>query len=435
MTPAEHSASPPAGHGPRATGHAATARLSSTVLVLGVASFLTDLSSEMIFPLLPIFLTTVLAAGPRALGVIEGFAESTASLLKVVSGVWTDRTRRRKPLVVLGYSLAGVARPLIAFAAAWPTVLALRIGDRIGKGIRTSPRDALIADVTPGDLRGRAYGLHRAFDHAGAVAGPLVAAALLHWGGLSIRQVFLLAAVPAALVILVLTLGVREPAAAPAASDASSGTEPGRLGLPYRRLLLAIVVFTLGNSTDAFLLLRLGEVGLAPPLVAAVWSALHVVKSGTTYLGGRLSDRLGRRPMVIAGWLVYAAVYLAFAVVAAPVALVATFMVYGVHFGLTEPVEKAWVAELAPASLRGRAFGWYHGAIGFAALPASLLFGLLWQAFGSAAAFITGAALALVASGLLLRVPGSPRARLDSGTEAALRPRSLSGGSPCAVQP
>jgi len=389
-------------------------RLSATVLVLGAASFLTDLSSEMIFPLLPIFLTTVLAAGPRALGVIEGFAESTASLLKVVSGVWTDRTRRRKPLVILGYSLAGVARPLIALATAWPTVLALRIGDRIGKGIRTSPRDALIADVTPTALRGRAYGLHRALDHAGAVAGPLVAAALLQWAGLSIRQVFLLAAIPAAAVIVVLALGVREPARPAAAAATAPGLEGSRLGAPYRRLLLAIVVFTLGNSTDAFLLLRLGEVGLTPALVAAVWSLLHVVKSASTYFGGRLSDRFGRRPMVIAGWLVYAAVYLAFGTVAHPLALVATFMVYGVHFGLTEPVEKAWVAELAPATQRGRAFGWYHGAVGFAALPASLLFGLLWQAFGSAAAFATGAALALLASGLLLRVPGGHREALDS---------------------
>jgi MFS family permease len=419
MSGAASAGSGSSGHGRRATGHGSVGRLSTTVLVLGVASFLTDLSSEMIFPLLPVFLTTVLAAGPRALGVIEGFAESTASLLKVASGIWTDRTRRRKPLVVLGYSLSGAVRPLIALATAWPVVLALRVGDRIGKGTRTSPRDALIADVTPSDLRGRAYGLHRAFDHAGAVAGPLVAAALLQWGGLSIRQVFLLAAVPAALVILVLALGVREPASPPPAPAASAGAPAGRLGRSYRRLLLAIVVFTLGNSTDAFLLLRLGEAGLAPALVAAVWSALHVVKSGATYLGGRLSDRLGRRPMVIAGWLVYAIVYLAFAVVADTAALVATFLFYGVHFGLTEPVEKAWVAELAPAAMRGRAFGWYHGAIGFAALPASLLFGLLWQAFGSAVAFATGAALALVASGLLLRVPGSPRERLDTGTEAA----------------
>ena len=395
------------------------AKVSGTVVVLGAASFLTDLSSEMIFPLLPVFLTTVLGAGPRALGVIEGFAEATASLLKVASGVWTDRTRRRKPLVVFGYSASGAVRPLIALATTWPMVLALRIGDRVGKGIRTSPRDALIADVTPGDLRGRAFGLHRAFDHAGAVAGPLVAAALLHWGGLSVRQVFLLAAVPAALVVAVLVLGVREPAKAQPEANAAGDGRAGSLGLPYRRLLLAIVVFTLGNSTDAFLLLRLGEAGLTPALVAAAWSALHVVKSGTTYLGGRLSDRLGRRPMVIAGWLVYAAVYLAFAAVTDTVALVATFLIYGVHFGLTEPVEKAWVAEMAPASLRGRAFGWYHGAVGFAALPASLLFGVLWQAFGSATAFTTGAALALVATALLMRVPGPQRGKLDSTAAAA----------------
>jgi MFS family permease len=394
-------------------------RLSSTVLVLGVASFLTDLSSEMIFPLLPVFLTTVLAAGPRALGMIEGFAETTASLLKVASGAWTDRTRRRKPLVVIGYTLAGAARPLIGLAATWPAVLALRVGDRIGKGIRTSPRDALIADVTPEPLRGRAYGLHRAFDHGGAVAGPLVAAALLHWGGLDVRQVFLLAAVPAALVIVVLALAVREPehAAPPPRAAVAADT---RLGAPYKRLLLAIVVFTLGNSTDAFLLLRLADAGLAPALVAGVWSALHVVKSGTTYLGGRLSDRLGRRPMVIAGWLVYAAVYLAFGVISDTTLLVAAFLVYGIHFGLTEPVEKAWVAELAPPTARGRAFGWYHGAIGFAALPASVGFGIVWQQLGPLAAFAGGAVLALVAALLLLRVPASPPPRaVDTRTATA----------------
>ena len=398
---------------------AGAARLSTTVLVLGVASFLSDLSGEMIFPLLPVFLISVLGAGPRALGVIEGFAETTASLLKVASGAWTDRTRRRKPLVIAGYTLAGIARPLIGLAATWPAVLALRVGDRVGKGIRTSPRDALIADVTPEPLRGRAYGLHRAFDHGGAVAGPLVAAALLQWGGLEVRQVFLLAAVPAALVIAVLALAVREPEHEAAAPAAAPGADT-RLGGPYRRLLLAITVFTLGNSTDAFLLLRLADAGLAPALVAGVWSALHVVKSGTTYLGGRLSDRLGRRPMVIAGWLLYAAVYLSFGVVTDTTLLVVAFLVYGVHFGLTEPVEKAWVAELAPPALRGRAFGWYHGAIGFAALPASVLFGVVWQAFGSLAAFAGGAALALLASLLLLRVPAAPPARpVDTSPAAA----------------
>jgi len=384
-------------------------RLSNTVIALGVVSFLTDLSSEMIYPLLPVFLTSVLAAGPRALGVIEGAAESVASLLKVASGVWTDRTRRRKPFLIFGYGLAGIARPLIGLAATWPAVLGLRVTDRIGKGVRTSPRDALIADVTPAGLRGRAYGLHRAMDHAGAVAGPLVAAALLTLAGMDMRHVFLLAAIPAVLVIVVLLAGVREPqpAEVPAASPGGA-PDRARLGPSFWRLMLAVLVFTLGNSTDAFLLLRLGGAGLAPAVVALLWSAFHVVKSITTYCGGRLSDRLGRRPMVLGGWLVYAAVYVGFALIESLPALVATFLAYGLYFGLTEPVEKAWVAELAPAAHRGRAFGVYHGAIGLAALPASLLFGVLWQRFGSGAAFLTGAGLALAASALLLMVPAQP---------------------------
>ncbi len=363
----------------------------------------------MIYPLLPVFLTTVLAAGPRALGLIEGAAESVASLLKVISGVWTDRTHRRKPFVVFGYALAGIARPLIGLAGSWAAVLALRVTDRIGKGVRTSPRDALIADVTPAELRGRAYGLHRAMDHAGAVAGPLVAAALLTLGGLDLRHVFLLAAIPAALVIVALLAGVREPRTASDPQPPAVGPQTGTgLGPDFRRLMLAILVFTLGNSTDAFLLLRLGAAGMAPARIALLWSAFHVVKSIATYLGGRLSDRLGRRPMVLGGWLVYAAVYAGFAAFESTPALVATFLAYGLYFGLTEPVEKAWVAELAPAAQRGRAFGIYHGAIGLASLPASVLFGVLWQSFGAGAAFLTGAGLALAASLLLLAVPSRP---------------------------
>jgi MFS family permease len=385
--------------------------LPTAVLALGVVSFFTDVSSEMIYPLLPLFLASVLGAGPAALGVIEGVAESTAALLKVVSGRWSDRARRRKPLIVAGYGLAGAARPLIGLAGSWPAVLALRFADRIGKGLRTSPRDALIADVTPLERRGEAFGVQRAFDHAGAVVGPLVAAALLGWAGLSLRAVFLLAAIPAAVVIVVLLLAVHEPPRpAPAvAPGGSAGREPfgGRFGL----LLGAVVVFTLGNSTDAFLLLRLADAGVTPARVALLWSAFHVVKAAATWLGGRLSDRLGRRPMVTAGWLLYVAVYLAFATVSRPITLVAVFLAYGLYFGLTEPVERAWVVDLAPASRRGAALGLYHGAVGLAALPASVLFGLLWQRFGAPAAFFVGAGAALVATLLLLGVGAGKGAR------------------------
>ena len=378
-------------------------RLPGTVVALGVVSFFTDLSSEMIYPLLPVFLTTVLAAGPRALGVIEGVAETTAAGVKLLSGLWADRLRRRKPLVVAGYSLAGLVRPLIGLAGSWPSVLVLRFADRVGKGLRSSPRDALIADATPTERRGEAFGLQRALDHAGAVAGPLVAAALLAWAGLSLRTVFLLAAIPAAVVVVVLLAAVHEaPRQTTSASIAADAPAMRELGRPFFLVLAAVLLFTLGNSTDAFLLLRLADTGVSASGVALVWSAFHVVKMLATYAGGRLSDRWGRRPMVTAGWMVYATVYLAFAVVDSSPAVIATFLAYGLYFGLTEPVEKAWVADLVPERLRGTAFGLYHGTVGLAALPASLLFGLLWQRFGAPTAFATGAGLAAAASGLLL---------------------------------
>jgi MFS family permease len=395
---------------PRNGSNATKLTLPVTVVALGVVSLLTDLSSEMIYPLLPVFLTTVLGAGPQALGLIEGLAESTASLVKVASGRWSDRARRRKPFVVAGYSLAGAMRPLIGLAAGWPTVLLLRFADRAGKGLRTSPRDALIADATPPAQRGEAFGLQRSLDHAGAVAGPLVAAALLTFAGVSLRAVFLLAAVPAVAVVAVLVAWVRE---APRGTVGAPRNIMGawrELGRSFHVVLAALLVFTLGNSTDAFLLLRLSICGVSAAGVALLWSAFHVVKMFSTYACGRASDRLGRRRMVIAGWSIYAAVYFAFALVGSRTGVIATFLSYGLYYGLAEPVERAWVADLVPARLRGTAFGLYHGVIGLAALPASLLFGLLWQSFGAPTAFLTGAGLALVATVVLTLVPrGSPR--------------------------
>ncbi len=379
--------------------------LPRTVIALGAVSLFTDLSSEMIYPLLPVFLSGVLGAGALSLGVIEGVAESASSFLKVVSGIWSDRVRRRKPLLLLGYGLSGVARPLIGLATAWSFVLVMRFADRVGKGLRTSPRDALIADVTEPSLRGRAYGLHRAMDHAGAALGPLVAAALLSGVGLPLRHVFLLAAIPAVVVIAVLVAGVEEPVAR-AGHRSPAGVVAGwrDLGTDYRRLLLALLVFTLGNSTDAFLLLRLADVGIEAALIAVLWSMHHVVKMITTYLGGLLSDRAGSRRLVSCGWGVYAAVYLAFAFVDSRIGLVAVFLAYAVYFGLTEPAEKAWVADLVPERLRGNAFGYYHGTVGLAALPASLLFGIVWHFVGTSAAFVMGAGLAGFAAMLLWRV-------------------------------
>ncbi|MBM3791156.1 MAG: MFS transporter [Acidobacteria bacterium] len=380
--------------------------LPRTVLALGAVSLLTDMSSEMIYPLLPLFLSGVLGAGAVALGLMEGVAESTAALLKLGSGIWADRMRRRKPLILTGYGLAGIVRPLIGLATVWPAVLLLRFLDRIGKGLRSSPRDALIADATPVEIRGKAYGFHRAMDHAGAVIGPLAAAGLLSIRGITLRHVFLLAALPAALVMAVLVVAVRE--TAPRASRSSAGLRLRQhwhaLGPAYHYLLLAVLIFTLGNSSDTFLLLNLSQAGVPAVWVAALWSAHHVVKMLATWFFGSLSDRQGCRRLIAAGWILYAAVYLGFGIAGSIAWMVPVFLVYGVHFGLTEPAEKAWISRLVPENLRGTAFGLYHGAIGMGALPASLLFGWLWQVMGPATAFTTGAALALVAAAILSRV-------------------------------
>ncbi|MBN2720691.1 MAG: MFS transporter [Proteobacteria bacterium] len=358
----------------------------------------------MIYPLLPVFLAGVLGAGALSLGIIEGVAESTASVLKVVSGRWSDRVRRRKPLVLAGYGLSGAVRPMIGLAAAWPFVLAMRFADRVGKGLRTSPRDALIADVTNPVNRGRAYGLHRAMDHAGAVAGPLAAAGLMA-SGMSMRGVFLASALPAVIVVAVIILGIREehPSIHPPAPPTSPGAW-AELGPEYRRFLGAVLLFTLGNSTDAFLLLRLAGSGVGAGAIAILWSLHHVVKMVSTFAGGRMADRTGSRPMVLAGWSFYALVYLLFAMAESRAALVSIFLAYGLYYGLTEPAEKRWVASLVPNGLRGTAFGYYHGAVGLAALPASLMFGFVWQIFGVSAAFILGAALAGAAALLVSRI-------------------------------
>ena len=378
-------------------------RLPRTVIALGAVSLLTDLSSEMIYPLLPVFLSTTLGAGPLAIGAIEGAAESVAALLKLASGWWSDRLPRRKPLVIAGYGIASLVRPLIGLAQNVGQVLVIRLADRAGKGIRGAPRDALIADAVDASQRGRAYGFHRAADHAGAVAGPIVAFALLTWGGVSLRTVFLLAAIPAAAAMIVLIAGVRESAREPVPATDTSKLDRAGLSRRFWAYLGVLMVFTLGNSTDALLILRANELGVSAAVIPILWAVLHVVKSVSSTPGGVLSDRVGRRPLIVGGWLVYAAVYLGFAYASESWHAWALFITYGLYFGMTEGVEKALVADLVPARLRGAAFGWYNLTIGLAALPASLLFGGLWQAYGATAAFLTGAGLALVAAaGLIL---------------------------------
>jgi len=380
--------------------------LPATVVVLGLTSLLTDVGSEMIFPLLPVFLAEVLGARPAFLGLVEGAADTVASLLKLASGYAADRLPRRKPLVVFGYGLAGMVRPLVAAATAPWHVLAIRLTDRVGKGIRTAPRDALIVDAARRGSVGRAFGFHRAMDHAGAVVGPLVASALIG-AGFDLRTVFWFAAIPS-LASVAMVLAVREDALPRLAQADPSAREGKQRGLPrsVRTYLAILFVFSLGNSSDAFLLLRARDLSLPATAIPILWAVLHVTKLSSSYAGGVLSDRVPRTHVIIGGWFVYAIVYLGLSLATHGWHAWGLFAIYGVYYGLSEPAEKALVGDLAPAHLRGRAFGYYNSIIGATALPASLLTGWLWQSLSPQAALLFGASLAGLASlGLLLWRP------------------------------
>jgi MFS family permease len=388
---------------------AADGRLPRTVVGLGVVSLFTDVSSEAIFPLLPVFLTT-LGASNAMIGVIEGAAELVANLLKYVTGLVADRRARLKPLILVGYGISTVVRPLVAFAASPWHVLAVRLGDRVGKGVRTSPRDALIAAATRPAIRARAYGFHRAMDHAGAAVGTVLGAGLL-WAlgaraahtatAAQLRTVFLWAAVPGviAMVALALTREPPRPTPAPAGPGATAG-----LPRPLKRALLPVVLFAFANATDAFILVKLARLGASPILAPLLWLTLHVIKASTATAGGRLADRYGRRNALALGWAVYAVTWSAVGFAESIPLLFVLAGIYGTSHGLVEGAERALIAELAAGAGKGKAFGSYHVLIGLAALAASATFGVVWDRLGSVVAFAGSGAFALVAAGVLLAV-------------------------------
>jgi MFS family permease len=391
---------------PRRDGVAAgTFGLPRSVWLLGLTSLLTDTASEAIYPLLPVYLTRVLGASAVSLGVIEGAAEAANSVLKVLSGRISDRSQVRRPIVIAGYGLSSVVRPLSALVSSWPQLLAVRFADRVGKGIRGAPRDAMLAACATPETRGRIFGFHRAMDHVGAMIGPLLASLflLLHPG--QYRLLFALTIVPGALAVGSLFL-VREPESPPRGRSEPGAVSPPLAGWqslprPYFSLLAVLLVFTLGNSADAFLLLRLTDVGVAPAAIPLLWAALHLVKAVVSVWGGIKSDRWGRRFVIGGGWAVYALVYAGFAVSTSVPALVSWFLVYGIYYGLSEGTEKAMIADLAPAAMRGTAFGLYNAALGVGSLLASVAFGLVWKLVSPAAAFALGASLAIFATLLL----------------------------------
>ena len=381
----------------------AFAPLPRTVRVLGIASLLNDIASEMIFPLLPTFIVTVLGGSRTTLGMIEGAADSLASLLKLVAGHWSDRSGERRRFILLGYGCTAFLRPCLGLMTATWQVGFARLADRFGKGIRTAPRDALIADVTPATQRGRAYGFNRAMDHAGAAIGPLLATLFLWLRPGDLRTLFELAVLPGLALLALVWFGLPKSAAAkPSAED-----EPLRLTLKlfdsrFRGFLAALVLFTLGNSSDAFLLVRAEQLGVPVLWLPVLWCVFHIVKSaGNWWLGG-LVDRFGPRWLIVLGWTWYAVVYLLFAMATEAWHAWVLFLFYAGFYAFTEPAEKTLVANLVGPERRGLAFGWFNFAIGIATLPASVLFGWLYDRWGSLAAFGTGAGLSLAASILLL---------------------------------
>lgn len=363
------------------------------VRALGLVSLLTDASSEAVYPVLPLFLTNVIGAPVAAVGLIESLAEATASIAKVFSGRLSDRLGKRRPLVLLGYSLSNLVKPALALVPSWPWALALRVTDRLGKGIRTAPRDALIADYAPEARRGEAFGLHRAMDTIGAAIGPLVAWAILTLKPSGYRTVFLVSAIPGTLAILVALTMVRERTKPAAAREEAATVSFRGLGRPFAVFAAISMVFALGNSSDALLILRAQDLGAQAATVPLMYFAFNVVAASLARLFGRRSDRVGRRRVLVAGFATYALVYAGFALARHAWAPWALFIAYGVPYALTEGLARAFVVDLVPESVRATAIGTYTFLLGLATLLSSTVAGILWDAVSHSAPFALSAAL------------------------------------------
>ncbi len=385
-------------------------RLSKNVIVLGFVSLLNDIASEMIYPLLPIFITKVLGLSALTLGGIEGVAESSASLLKILGGYLSDRFRKRKIIALIGYSISAISKPLLGLAETGSSVMFLRLIDKAGKGIRTSPRDALIADSTEPSLYGKAFGFHRSMDTLGAILGPAIAFVLLPKINFNYRTLFILTAIPGAFAVMILAFHVREVISL---KPAEKPTWKSIKGLPrtLKLFLVITLIFSLGNSSNTFLLLRAQEIGAPSAILPLLWVFVNVCYTFSAYYGGVLSDRLGRINMIFIGFLIYSLTYagLAFAENTSYAWLL--FGLYGIYLGITDGVERAFIADMTPEHIRGTAYGIYHTLTGIALLPASLLTGFLWDKYGSPLALSICAGLSLISAGLLLTlIPSKSKA-------------------------
>ena len=378
--------------------------LPRTVVAVGLVSFLNELASQMAAPLIPILIATVLGAGPVALGLVEGAADAVASFLQLWSGRYSDRLGgKRKGLTIAGYGLSTIARPLLGLAINWPVVLVLRSLDRAGKGIRGAPRDALVADATPPEIRGFAYGFQRALDYSGAVGGSLVAAAVLTWSSASIAQVIMYSAVPGALVMLLLALFLKDTVKTSGAprSESMSPLRWGTLSLPLRRFLQVLALFTLASASETFILLRGHELKMSPVQLLLMWALICFIQSMMSLLGGKLGDKFNKATLVTISWSSFGLSFIVFATVTSTVGLWSAVVIYSLFSGMGEGVERSLISELSGAAQRGTIFGWFHMITGLAAVPAGLIFGIVWQHFGAALAFATAGTLAIGAAAIL----------------------------------
>lgn len=370
--------------------------LPRTVWLIGLISLVNDSASEMLYPLMPLYLTSVLMAGPKALGIIEGIAEAASSIFKLVSGVIVDRTKKAKPWIVLGYTLAGIGRPLIAIANSWVWVLAIRFTDRIGKGLRSSPRDALLAESVNENQRGVTFGLHRSMDNAGAVIGPLLAAMFLSMG-VPLKDIFFWAIVPAVITIA-LALCIKEPQREVVAQASKFSWSLDGMPDQFKRYLVVAGIFALANSSDMFLLLRAREAGVPQEQIPLLWAAISLI---TTIFGtplSALSDTFGRKRFILIAWIAFAFFYIAMGIPdISTYQIFALFGVYGLFKAATEGVEKALVADMAPKGLAGTAFGWFNLITGLMLFPASFIFGWIYEAIAPLYAFLFSGGCALVA--------------------------------------
>jgi MFS family permease len=390
-------------------------KLPRTVIILGFVSFFNDFASDIVIPLIPILLATVLAAGPIALGLIEGVADALACFLKLWAGRHSDVMRgRRKSLALLGYTLSNLARPLLGLAGSWVTVLLLRSVDRVGKGLRSAPRDAMVADATPLHIRGYAFGFHRSLDNAGAVMGGLAAAAVLAWSDLSLTEVILWSAVPGFVAVALLGAGVKEEKTNPIQSSELPRILPplrwSALSAPMQHYLWVLMLFTFARASETFILLFGHELGIDVIELLLLWSGLNLAKATTSTLGGKLADAFGRGALILMGWSALAFSFLALSQTASSIALWMISVGYGLLMGMSEGAERALISDYSSPDQHGTAFGWYHLVSGIAAIPAGLLFGVIWHVLGAAAAFMFASLLAMLAI-ILLRLWAWPERR------------------------